>query len=410
MPVKATARNFERENRESHSNPSKRERRFLRLRRKPEPAQLSDSKLLTVLVDHGKQEDPDWNSIADIQRTVVKLDSRFWSHPIWSKGGFRLIRAFAWGAKLWWVSLQARSDSPVITYGHEHGFVFALLQFMVSPLRKRRTHLMFDLLLMPPRPGAIGLLDRVKMRLFGKVVDAAVVWGKRDVQSFAKWYHLSEAKFIFHHYHTTLQNFEITVKQGEYIFAGGNSARDYKTVIEAVRDLDVPVFIATTARGVAEMAQAYPQITVSGVSEQEFRTLLAGCGIFIEAHDKGFPRTSGHQTMLNAMACGKPVVIADPVSAEWYVRDGIDGFVVPIADPDAMKRAISSLLNDESLASRLAQIAVDRFRDGQFEIPSTLASIYRLAKSMQSPQSWTQVGNQSTPSETINRMEVEQLT
>jgi hypothetical protein len=389
---------------------TERQRRHLRLRRRPEVPCPEIDETLSVIVDHGKEADTAWEAITDIRRTVIKLESGFWKHPIWNRGGFRLIRAIAWGVKLWWVSLRTKDDRAIITYGHEHGFVFALLQFMVSPLRKRRTHLMFDLLLMPPRRGTIGLLDRAKMRLFDKVVDAAVVWGKRDVQSFAKWYHLSESKFIFHHYHTTLQNFEFTVKQGDYIFAGGNSARDYKTFIEAVRDLDVPVFIATTARGVAEMTSQCPHITVRGVSEQEFRTLLAGCRIFIEAHDKDFPRTSGHQTMLNAMACGKPVVIADQVSAEWYVRDGIDGLVVPIADPDAMKRAISSLLNNESLASRLAQNAVDRFREGQFEIPRTLASIYRLALSMQSPQSWTQVGNQSAPSETINRMEVEQLT
>ncbi len=387
--------------------PRKRERRFLRLRRIPEPVQLSESKLLTVIVDHGKQEDSAWKSIADIQRTVVKLDSRFWNHPIWNKGGLRLIRAIAWGTKLWWVSIRTRIDSPIITYGHEHGFVFALLQLFASPIKARRTHLMFDLLLMPPRPGAIGLLDRAKMRLFDKVVDVAVVWGKRDVQSFAKWYHLSEAKFIFHHYHTTLKNFDITIKNGDYIFAGGNSARDYKTVIEAVGDLDVPVFIATTARGVAEMAQPYPHITVRGVSEQEFRTLLAGCRIFIEAHDKDFPRTSGHQTMLNAMACGKPVVIADQVSTEWYINDRIDGLVVPISDPHAMNRAISSMLKDESLASRLAQNAVDRFRDGKFEIPSTLASVYRLAQRDHSRQSLTQNGKQSADFKASNRMEAE---
>jgi len=53
--------------------------------------------------------------------------------------------------------------------------------------------------------------------------------------------------------------------------------------------------------------------------------------------------------VLEAMSCGLPVVTTDCGGMSEAVRDGIDGFVVPMRDPDAMGQALKRLAGDAEL-------------------------------------------------------------
>jgi glycosyltransferase involved in cell wall biosynthesis len=44
--------------------------------------------------------------------------------------------------------------------------------------------------------------------------------------------------------------------------------------------------------------------------------------------------------VIEAMACGTPVIISENTGAKEIVRDGIDGFVVPVRDIDKLKEKI----------------------------------------------------------------------
>lgn len=350
-------------------------RRQLRL------AGLSNTRKLSgtvpfVLTDHGT------GSEFDGHRRSVLLRSPFWKLSLWEKPVLRFVRAGWCGLRLWYATVTDSRSGPVITYGHEHGFFFALLQLLFSPFIRRRTHLMFDLLLSTPRSGLAGLVERCKSAIFRAAIDGAVVWGKADVRRFAEGHRLPRERLHFHHYHTTMRGFTYTIEDKGYIFAGGNGARDYRTVIHALAQIDFPVKIATTNPDVAAMAVPYPHITVKGVTPAEFRTLLAGCHLFVEAHDPAFFRTSGHQTFLNAMFCGKPVVLADLASADGYITDDQDGLIVPAADVDALRRAVATLLSDHAQRNRLAAAALARAGQASFTIPATMQSIYNLALSI----------------------------
>jgi glycosyltransferase involved in cell wall biosynthesis len=65
---------------------------------------------------------------------------------------------------------------------------------------------------------------------------------------------------------------------------------------------------------------------------------------------------------LEAMACGVPVITTPNCGS--IVRDGVDGFIVPIRDPEAIADKIELLLADRALRERMGRSA--RARAGEF--------------------------------------------
>jgi glycosyltransferase involved in cell wall biosynthesis len=61
---------------------------------------------------------------------------------------------------------------------------------------------------------------------------------------------------------------------------------------------------------------------------------------------------------LQAVATGKPVVAADAVALPELVHDGINGFLVPPGDPEAMAGAMGRILADPSLAAEMGQASL----------------------------------------------------
>jgi glycosyltransferase involved in cell wall biosynthesis len=55
---------------------------------------------------------------------------------------------------------------------------------------------------------------------------------------------------------------------------------------------------------------------------------------------------SGITAVLEAMACGRAVIVSDTPGMRDYVRDGIDGLLVPPRDSDALAAAVADLLQD----------------------------------------------------------------
>ena len=61
--------------------------------------------------------------------------------------------------------------------------------------------------------------------------------------------------------------------------------------------------------------------------------------------------------VLEAMACGVPVVTSDCGGMREAVTDGHDGFVVPVRDPYAAAKAVATLARDKELRTRLGRNA-----------------------------------------------------
>lgn len=73
---------------------------------------------------------------------------------------------------------------------------------------------------------------------------------------------------------------------------------------------------------------------------------------------EGFP-----QTALQAMASGLPVIVSENTFGEDVITDGVDGFVIPIRDADAIAERLRHLHADPELRLRMGQAARTRAED-----------------------------------------------
>jgi glycosyltransferase involved in cell wall biosynthesis len=74
---------------------------------------------------------------------------------------------------------------------------------------------------------------------------------------------------------------------------------------------------------------------------------------------EGMPRA-----MLEAAACGRPLVVTDVPGCRHFVRDGIEGIIVPAGDASALAEALLRLARDPMLRVRMGEAARLRVLQG----------------------------------------------
>ncbi len=139
----------------------------------------------------------------------------------------------------------------------------------------------------------------------------------------------------------------------------GLEFRDYPTLIEAVKDLDVKVVIAAgspwSKRKDSTRGQELPDhVIVKRFSQYDLRNVYAASKLVVmPLYPVEFQ--AGVTTILEAMAMGKPVVCSRTPGQTDVIVDGCNGLYVEPQDPDALRRAIESLLASPAQAHALGQ-------------------------------------------------------
>ena len=76
----------------------------------------------------------------------------------------------------------------------------------------------------------------------------------------------------------------------------------------------------------------------------------SSCFVLPSYYGEGTPKSA-----LEAMATGRPLIVADAVGCREVVRDGVNGFLVPPKDPAAIAAAMERLMADRALRERMAE-------------------------------------------------------
>lgn len=143
---------------------------------------------------------------------------------------------------------------------------------------------------------------------------------------------------------------------GESILSiGTDHQRDYPTLLRAAGDL--PLRIVTRQTLPPELIG--PQTVVNGDADDLELRLLYQRSRFVVIPVRDQPRDSGHSATVQAMACGKAVILSDTAGL-WdrqLLRHGENCLLVPPGNPTAMRECLLRLWNDPAEAFRIGRSA-----------------------------------------------------
>jgi len=141
----------------------------------------------------------------------------------------------------------------------------------------------------------------------------------------------------------------------------GMEARDYPTLVEALRPLSIPCHIATgasrgeifsTVKKLYRIKDMPDCITVGSKSQLELRSLYERSR-FVVVSLLPTDSDNGLTTILEAMAMGKTVICSRVEGQIDVIQDGITGIYVPQGDPEALREAVLSLWNDPEKCQKM---------------------------------------------------------
>jgi glycosyltransferase involved in cell wall biosynthesis len=147
-----------------------------------------------------------------------------------------------------------------------------------------------------------------------------------------------------------------------YIFCGGNTRRDFNTLIEASKHIDYPVRIVTmgdgeiTKYGSALSTNNLPsnvEIVRHDGDRKSFLEHIAGATLVVLPVLKGNISATGISVYLSSMALGKCVIISSGPAVDDVVPTDA-AITVPPEDIATLKSAITTTLSDPNLREQTA--------------------------------------------------------
>lgn len=151
--------------------------------------------------------------------------------------------------------------------------------------------------------------------------------------------------------------------EGYLLAVGNDGRRDYQTLVDAVAPLDVPTKILTKRPLPplpAHVENLHGSWHAPAVSDEELRDLYRGAlAVVVPLEDS--PQPSGQSVALQAMACGRPVILTR-TRGLWTGADFADGrdlILVEPKSPAALRAAVQRLLDDPVRREQIGVAARD---------------------------------------------------
>ena len=227
------------------------------------------------------------------------------------------------------------------TSGSIHPDLLAAILFSLLPRRKQPI-LIFMGAMWQPNQGLRHWIEIALIRLADRAMDGYIVQTSEEMTIFPAFWHIDPVKLEKCLYFYTLLDKDIhddELVRGDYVFAGGNSHRDYDALVEAARRMPERPFIIATHK-LDGRTDLPPNVKAGTLTKQAYQLAMEGAGMVVTCISNDLLRGAGQQTYLNAMRLGKLSVVNEGVpGVHDHIVDGVNGFIVA-GDADSYEAVI----------------------------------------------------------------------
>lgn len=299
----------------------------------------------SILATHDKRFHPEW-----VKRTTLlpgwfeehrRANNSYWRSLLWS---WRLFR-------------ESRHFDAVVTGAEHIGQMFALMQGLFRTKSSRRVHVMIDFPWATSPSHLTLLLKRMQMWIAARAIDQIFAHASpEEAERFSAALGVSRDKFRFVPFHYCLNDPELPVSEGDYIFSGG-SCRDYQTLVRAVAGMPYRTVICTLQTSYFRGMDIPPNVEVMSVSPGRFDELMAGARVVVVPLPGRDIHTGGHTIIVNAMKLGKPIIVLGRAEYKSYLEPGKTALLMSPGDSESLRAAIDRVFADPGFARFLARNA-----------------------------------------------------
>ncbi len=151
------------------------------------------------------------------------------------------------------------------------------------------------------------------------------------------------------------------VEEENFILSvGRDPGRDFKTLFESVKDLDIGVKITARPHQLKRLAPIPRNVTIHDFTPEELVLQYAKAKLVVLPLNiqKGEEfNAMGCSTLVEATAMGKAVIATRTATTESYIEDGANGTLVNGSDSNALRVVIEKLLRNKDERIKLGERA-----------------------------------------------------
>lgn len=274
-------------------------------------------------------------------------------------------------------------DVAVVT-GSGSGIIFGIMQAIFRKRHKVVPVIYLDCLYYAYTSKPKELWKRWQLQMAARPRNLFVCWSSRETTNYADHFRIPKKHFRFIPYFNTLEKEEKYSIEGDYIFSGGNSDRDYPTLIKAIDGFPLKVVIATQdRRWITPEIEKMGNVVIRAMPYKEYTKHMKECMMNVLVLKRGLLRSAGQQTFINSMYLGKPTIICDNGEANDYIVRAVDAIHVSSGNHEDLRAAILALYYDPALRSKLATNAKNNAQ--RFSHENTMKSVLDLGLELAIP-------------------------
>jgi glycosyltransferase involved in cell wall biosynthesis len=235
-------------------------------------------------------------------------------------------------------------------------FIIALVQTVLLQRRPRHVILQF---IMREKTGS--LASRLKyafMKWCFSSVYLCVCSARRECDYYARVFGWPAGKLGYVPLHTDPGFLSrARAPQEGFVLAAGRTLRDYPTLLEAFRGMDIPLKIVASPANIggaaipANVTVAYDR-PIAELIDLISRSMI----VVVPLEERQI--SIGQSVVLEAMTMGKAVIVTEVNGTVDYIDHMRTGILVPPRDPQAIRDAVERLAADPALRQRLGEAAL----------------------------------------------------